>query len=535
MVESVHFANDYTSVSISYTGTPNSCFKIARTIYASDEAGSRHPVKGAEGIELGEEQWLGDNGQATFTLMFDPLPKGTKVFDIIEGEESGNFKIFGIHKKGSKLRFPEIEEVVDSDETAEEWFASDTAVVRVKFTGYDRKTMPHISRLEYNNSQELRNACRLDKLSQIHADGTLVYSFLMDFPRWTRLSLDLSRNILFYIRPGDTLTVQVDNYGQWNEKITYNNHAGRPTYTALQGIPHNLFWQELINVQSSRDSGLFREGLQTLQATASEFFKYISWKLHLTAWENHLLVNDFRLRCEQAFQRFLSNRHAGNNELRQKQGNGAKTIVPDTPSLDNGLDWSDKSLLYSIHWKPSLVSESSALRKFAERPEATSDADVERYPTYRVTNMQAQEFIDSITGRSDARYTEILLTTPDQREWQKKDLERFIDVAADFEGRDIHFVLVASRGANDKELEQFKFQLAMECDFYHSEVDAVYIAEEEMINLQEALHVYLLPGNATLTKGGDVFRRPMYTNGDQSRIFFRELLKHDREIVKNRE
>ncbi len=93
----------------------------------------------------------------------------------------------------------------------------------------------------------------------------------------------------------------------------------------------------------------------------------------------------------------------------------------------------------------------------------------------------------------------------------------------------IHFVHVASRGADDKELEQFKFQLAMECDFYHTEVDVVYIAEEDIINLQEALHVYLLPGNATLTKGGDVFRRPMYTNGDQSRIFFRELLKHDKE------
>ena len=104
IVESVRFYDDYTFVSMCYAATPHSWFKISGSIYACDEAGVRHPVIGAEGIELGEEQWIGDNGQTSFTLMFDPLPKGTKVFDIIEGEDPVNFKIFGIHKKGAKLR-----------------------------------------------------------------------------------------------------------------------------------------------------------------------------------------------------------------------------------------------------------------------------------------------------------------------------------------------------------------------------------------------------------------------------------------------
>lgn len=534
IVESVRFSDDYTFVSISYASTPNSWFKISRSIYASDEAGVRHQVIGAEGIELDEEQWIGDNGQTTFTLMFDPLPKGTKVFDIIEGEDPVNFKIFGIHKKGAKLRLPEIDEAVDSAETAERWFVPDTAVVRVRITGYDRQTMPHIARLEYNNSQELQDTHRLEKLSQIHADGSFEYSFLLDYPKMTRLSLDLRRDIQFYIRPGDTLNIQVDNYGQWNEKITYNNNAGRPTYPDLQEIPNNLFWQEFIYVQSSKSIASFTERLQELYATASELFKYLSWRHKLSSWENHLLMNNFRLRREEAYQRSRAQRQYEINELRQKQGHKESGIDNEMLPIKSEIDWSDMSLLYCNRWQASLVPESSALRKFA-KPQAMSNPGSERYPTYRVTNVRAQEFIDSITSRSDARYTELFLTTPDQREWKLKYLERFIDVAADFEGPDFHFVLVVSRGFDDSELDHFKFQLQQECKMYVADVDVVYIGVEDMVNLQEALHDYILPGNTTITREGDVFCRPMYTYGDQSRLFLRELLKHDRENAKNRE
>ena len=350
----------------------------------------------------------------------------------------------------------------------------------------------------------------------------------------TRLSLDLRRNILFYIRPGDTLNIQVDNYGQWNEKITYNNNAGRPTYSALQEIPNNLFWQEFIYVQSSKSIASFTERLQALDATASDLFKYMSWKHKLSGWENHLLMNDFRLRREQACQRFRAQRQYEINELRQKQGHKESGIDNEMLSIKSEIDWSDMSLLYCNRWQASLAPESSALRKFA-KPQAMNNSDSERYPTYRVTNVRAQEFIDSITSRSDARYTELLLTTPDQREWPMKYLERFIDVAADFEGSDFHFVLVVSRGFDDSELEHFKFQLQQECKMYVVDIDVVYIDVEDMVNLQEALHNYIIPDNATITREGGVFCRPMYTKGDQSRLFLRELLQHDRENAKNRE
>lgn len=531
----VVFTKSLTKVELLFTGIPNSWFKIARSIYASDEAGVKHPVIEAEGIELDEEQWLGDDGKATFTLMFDPLPKGTMVFDIIEGEDPVNFKIFGIHKKGAKLRLPKLDEAVDSTETAARWFVPDTAMVRVRFSDYGRKTMPHIARLEYNNSQDLQKSYRLDKLSQIHSDGTFEYSFLLDYPKMAHLSLDLRRNIQFYIRPGDSLNIRVDNYGQWNEKITYINNSGRATYSALQEIPHNLFRQEFIYVQSAMSGVAFAERLQKLDATASEFFTYMSWKLHLSAWEYHLLMNDFRLQREHACRHFRTQRQREINELLQKQGYKENDIDIDMFAPQPGIDWSDKSLMYCNHWQASLAPESSALRKFAERqqPKAVSRKDSESYPTYRVTSVRAQEFIDSIICRSDARYTELLLTTPDQREWSMKYLERFIDVAADFEGPDIHFILVVSRGFEDKELEQYKFLLQQNCEMYVADIDVVFIDVEDMVNLQEALHEYVLPGNVTITNEGGVFYRPMHTNSNQSRLFLRELLMHDGENVAN--
>ena len=535
-LDEVVFSDSATVVRLSYTGTPYSWIKLSPSTYASDEECNRHKVIRTEGIKLGERLWLGDDGKVSFTLSFDPLPKNTKIFDVIEGDMLGGFYLYGIHKTGAKLRFPELEEFVNNAEVEEQLFVPDTAVVRVQIRDYDRHTMPSMMRLEYHNSQDLQNVYHLDKLSQFHANGSSDNSFLMDYPKWTFLSLDLRRNLPLYIRPGDTLTIQIDNYGQWNEKITYNNNSGRATYSALQEIPHNLFWQEFIYVQSAMSGAAFTERLQNLDATASEFFNYRSWKHKFSVWENHLLMNDFRLRREQACQHFRTQRHREINELRQEQDYKANDIDTDMFVSKQGVDWSDKSLMYCNHCQASLVPESSALRRFVERqqPKAVGNEDSERYPTYRVTNVRAQEFIDSITNHSDTRYTELLLTTPDQREWSMKYLERFIDVAADFEGPDIHFILVVSRGFDDQELEQYKFLLQQKCEMYVADIDVVYIDVEDMVNLQEALHEYVLPGNVTITNEGGVFYRPMHINSDQSRLFLRELLKHDRENVTNR-
>ena len=63
--------------------------------------GKTYPIKAGDGITLSEKFWMPESGEASFRLIFPPLPKGTKTVDFIEGDEEGAFKIWNIHLDGS--------------------------------------------------------------------------------------------------------------------------------------------------------------------------------------------------------------------------------------------------------------------------------------------------------------------------------------------------------------------------------------------------------------------------------------------------
>ena len=63
--------------------------------------GKTYPIKTGDGITLSKKFWMPESGEASFRLIFPPLPKGTKTVDFIEGDEEGAFKIWGIHLDGS--------------------------------------------------------------------------------------------------------------------------------------------------------------------------------------------------------------------------------------------------------------------------------------------------------------------------------------------------------------------------------------------------------------------------------------------------
>lgn len=64
--------------------------------------GQRYPVQAADGLVLDEKFWMPESGTASFRLIFPPLPKGTKQVDLIEGDEKGAFKIWGIRLDGTR-------------------------------------------------------------------------------------------------------------------------------------------------------------------------------------------------------------------------------------------------------------------------------------------------------------------------------------------------------------------------------------------------------------------------------------------------
>ena len=64
--------------------------------------GKRYALTGTQGIEADSLFWMPESGEASFQLTFEPLPRGTRSFDFIEGDCEDCFKLFGIDLTGKK-------------------------------------------------------------------------------------------------------------------------------------------------------------------------------------------------------------------------------------------------------------------------------------------------------------------------------------------------------------------------------------------------------------------------------------------------
>lgn len=64
--------------------------------------GKRYALTGTQGIEADSLFWMPKSGEASFKLIFEPLPRGTRSFDFIEGDCEDCFKLFGIDLTGKK-------------------------------------------------------------------------------------------------------------------------------------------------------------------------------------------------------------------------------------------------------------------------------------------------------------------------------------------------------------------------------------------------------------------------------------------------
>ena len=74
---------------------PDFWFRFAEDTYLK-VGEQRFTVTSADGIELGKQEQSHKDGKRDMAFHFPPLPKGTKVFDFIEGDGQGAFQIKGI-------------------------------------------------------------------------------------------------------------------------------------------------------------------------------------------------------------------------------------------------------------------------------------------------------------------------------------------------------------------------------------------------------------------------------------------------------
>lgn len=64
---------------------------------------TKYTLRSGVGITLDKELWMSDSGEATFQLIFPPLPQGVTSVDFSEGDVPNSYHIYGIQPQKQQI------------------------------------------------------------------------------------------------------------------------------------------------------------------------------------------------------------------------------------------------------------------------------------------------------------------------------------------------------------------------------------------------------------------------------------------------
>lgn len=98
-ISRVELADSATILTVDARYQPHSWIRISpqTTLHSG---GKSYALVSGEGIVPGEEFWMPDSGEASFRLIFEPLPLGAKSFDFVEGNSQGDFLLLDVDLTG---------------------------------------------------------------------------------------------------------------------------------------------------------------------------------------------------------------------------------------------------------------------------------------------------------------------------------------------------------------------------------------------------------------------------------------------------
>ncbi len=169
--------------------------------------GKTYPIKAGDGITLSEKFWMPESGEASFRLIFPPLPKGTKTVDFSEGDVEGAYKIWNIRLDGSPAysslagkKNPAEIPVLEKPE-----FKNGTAVLKGHIADY--KPDMNLKGRAWNFN--LLNGGTDEYNITVQPDG----KFTLEVPLYYPTSLNIASsfiNGLIYLKPGETTFVEIN-------------------------------------------------------------------------------------------------------------------------------------------------------------------------------------------------------------------------------------------------------------------------------------------------------------------------------------
>lgn len=106
-IAKVTLADTVTVIDVAAFYTPEYWIRIVSDSYLQAD-GKKYMIRSGEGIDLDSLFWMPKSGEASFTLLFDPLPINTKKFDFIESDCEDCFKIWGIDLVNKRPSLPKL-------------------------------------------------------------------------------------------------------------------------------------------------------------------------------------------------------------------------------------------------------------------------------------------------------------------------------------------------------------------------------------------------------------------------------------------
>src|SRR5574344_362168 len=106
-IECVKTEKNATTLYFCARGDAGTWEKFLSCSYLMDEQGKRHRIVGTKNIQLDKKTYLGKKRRLKFRVAFEPLPAGTKRFDLItDAYLNGGGGYYGIREKGLPLIAP---------------------------------------------------------------------------------------------------------------------------------------------------------------------------------------------------------------------------------------------------------------------------------------------------------------------------------------------------------------------------------------------------------------------------------------------
>lgn len=567
-VQKVEQTPDATLLTMRVKGRGYGSFNIQSSMHLVDERGKPVPINAVREFALDSTIILPESGTMDFTLVFPPLPKGTRIFDMIEGQHSNAFRIYGITDGKQKVEISARQAAIDPKEVTEASLRPDSVCIQGYFINYDRKTMPRLIRSDYNSDRlDFSDGsiypicCRIDSL------GYFSLSFLADHTIWNFLELvDANRLLPFLVHPGDTLLIDIDNYGQWNEKISYKSRQGNNVCEGLMHLGRDLIEQYYPGTANRPGLDAYINERDRFYKGKSRFYDYIVWKYRLTPWEAQLLTGNLTMNKTMNRLGFLNELHGQRSaawfklpENQRPDYNSFMSITTEDYAFLKAENWNDPSLAFQFYWKP-FMDDYSPLNKFVfdtkrsmREPNGKWDAAqqelfrkklLEDFPgmapylaedfirnkapwaeniirkrnemTYTSDSHAVQRFIDTLLPECKSQLLQLLFI--DRKNALKMDnwYNDRHNIIEDFsENQLLNFVLVIEGDSETAKIEQ-----GLRWRFPKTQIH--FVPTETFLDLCEGFRILYFPADVTINNKGEIYKTGLNSR-DESQ--FRQNLK----------